>query len=139
MRMIDRTNRFKKDYKRETKGRSAAYVAHLDAEPVAVVAALAADAPLEQRHHDHALTGDREGCRDCHIGPTSCSFTASLTTTRWNWSALDRTANLTWLDPPSRWGTPGGTASLLGQPPCCQCRLGAAWQKPAAVFPGGGH
>lgn len=30
---------------------------------------LANDEPLDERHRDHALIGDYEGCRDCHITP----------------------------------------------------------------------
>jgi len=30
---------------------------------------LATDEKLSERYHDHALTGDRKGLRDCHIRP----------------------------------------------------------------------
>jgi len=30
---------------------------------------LAAREPLEPRHRDHKLTGNYEGCRECHIEP----------------------------------------------------------------------
>jgi len=66
MRTIRRTARFKKDYKREAKGR---HRATLDAELVAVISLLAADAPLPERHRDHALTGDWTDHRDCHVRP----------------------------------------------------------------------
>ena len=66
MRTIRRTARFKRDYKREAKGR---YRATLDRDLLAVVSLLAADAPLPEKHRDHALTGDWKDHRDCHIRP----------------------------------------------------------------------
>ena len=66
MRTIERTSRFKRDYKRESKGRHRAY---LDAILVPVVEALANDRPLEPRHHDHALSGKWGDHRDCHVKP----------------------------------------------------------------------
>lgn len=66
MRTIERTSRFKRDYKREAKGR---HRTHLDAILVPVVDALANDRPLETRHHDHALSGEWGDHRDCHVKP----------------------------------------------------------------------
>ena len=66
MRTIERTSRFKRDYKRESRGRHRAY---LDAVLAPVVQALANDRPLEPRHHDHALSGEWGDCRDCHVKP----------------------------------------------------------------------
>ncbi len=66
MRTIERTRRFKRDYKRESRGRHRAY---LDSILVPVVEALANDRPLEPRHHDHALSGDWRDFRDCHVKP----------------------------------------------------------------------
>jgi hypothetical protein len=43
MRTIERAGRFRKDYRRETSGRSAAYVKKLDIELEAVITVLAAD------------------------------------------------------------------------------------------------
>ena len=34
-----------------------------------VVNILASGEPLPPQYHDHALTGDMEGTRDCHITP----------------------------------------------------------------------
>ena len=34
-----------------------------------IVNALAYDVALDQRHHDHALSGDWSDFRDCHVGP----------------------------------------------------------------------
>jgi len=66
MRTIERTNRYKRDFKRETKGRSNAYVRLLDADLATVLQVLATDAVLEPRHEDHPLTGWKD-VRDCHI------------------------------------------------------------------------
>ena len=63
---IERTHRFKRDYRREARGR---HGADLDERLAAVVHALAIDAPLEPRHHDHALSGPWTDFRDCHIRP----------------------------------------------------------------------
>lgn len=66
MRRIERTGQFKRDYKREAKG---PHRTTLDAELMPIVKALACDQPLEPRHRDHALTGDRIDHRDCHVKP----------------------------------------------------------------------
>ena len=66
MRTIERTSRFKRDYKRESRGRHRAY---LDAILASVVEVLANDRPLEPRHHDHALSGEWGDYRDCHLKP----------------------------------------------------------------------
>ncbi|MHB0925269.1 MAG: type II toxin-antitoxin system YafQ family toxin [Gallionellaceae bacterium] len=66
MRTIDRTNQFKRDYKRELKGQ---HRATLEGDLVEVVKALARDVTLAERYHDHALTGDWKNFRDCHIKP----------------------------------------------------------------------
>ena len=66
MRTIERTSRFKRDYKRESRGRHRAY---LDAILAAAVDTLANDRPLEPRHHDHALSGEWGDFRDCHPRP----------------------------------------------------------------------
>lgn len=66
MRTINRTGQFKRDYKREKKGR---HRETLDADLVEVVSKLVADEPLEERLHDHALTGNWKDHRDCHIKP----------------------------------------------------------------------
>lgn len=66
MRAIERTRRFKRDYKRESRGR---HRADLDELLAALVEALASDTPLEPRHHDHALSGPWADFRDCHIRP----------------------------------------------------------------------
>ena len=66
MRTIERSSAFKRDYKREAKGR---YQATLEIDLIPVLAALADDRPLAPRHHDHDLSGDWRGYRECHVKP----------------------------------------------------------------------
>ena len=66
MRKIERTGQFKRDYKRESRGR---HTASLDAVLVPLVKSLASDHPLELRHHDHVLSGKWSDHRDCHAKP----------------------------------------------------------------------
>ena len=66
MRTIERTSQFKRDYRRESRGR---YGASLDGTLVPVLEALAQDVPIERRHHDHALSGEWADHRDCHVRP----------------------------------------------------------------------
>lgn len=64
MRRIERTRQFKRDYKREVRGR---HRATLDEALLPVLQALARDQPLAARYRDHALTGNWGDHRDCHI------------------------------------------------------------------------
>ena len=66
MRTIDPTGQFKRDLKRELKGR---YRRVLADELDELIALLASDEPLAARHRDHALTGDWKDHRDCHVKP----------------------------------------------------------------------
>jgi mRNA interferase YafQ len=66
MRTIERTTQFKRDYKRESKGRHRDV---LSKELTGVVQALADDEALVAKYRDHALTGDWQDHRDCHIKP----------------------------------------------------------------------
>jgi len=66
MRRIELTAQFKRDYKRESKG---VHRATLDEALKAVLQRLAADQPLDARCRDHALTGEWNDFRDCHIKP----------------------------------------------------------------------
>lgn len=66
MQTIERTSRFKKDYKRESRGRHGKV---LDSELVTVIHKLIADQPLGDRYRDHSLTGDWSDYRDCHLKP----------------------------------------------------------------------
>lgn len=64
MRVIERTTRFKRDYKREKKSDP-----ELDGDLVDVIKMLATDAELPNRFRDHPLTGAWKGFRDCHVRP----------------------------------------------------------------------
>ena len=66
MRTIERTNQFKRDYKREAKGQ---HRTSLDNAFIEAVKLLANDMPLPEKYRDHALTGDWKDFRDCHIKP----------------------------------------------------------------------
>jgi len=66
MRTIERSSAFKRDYKREAKGR---YRATLDNDLKVVLVALATDQPLDVKYRDHDLSGDWAGYRECHIKP----------------------------------------------------------------------
>jgi mRNA interferase YafQ len=66
MRTIDRSSAFKRDYKREAKGQ---HRTMLDDVLKPVLIALATDQPLDARYHDHDLSGDWAGYRECHAKP----------------------------------------------------------------------
>ena len=66
MRTTDPTGRFKRDLKRELKGRYRRVIAN---ELDELIMLLAADAPIPAHHRDHALTGDWKDHRDCHVKP----------------------------------------------------------------------
>jgi mRNA interferase YafQ len=66
MREIERTTQFKRDFKREMKGR---HRATLETTLAGVLRDLAADIPLAEKHRDHSLSGKWSGFRDCHVKP----------------------------------------------------------------------
>jgi len=66
MRTIDRTTQFKRDYKREKKGK---YRSTLEPSLVDVLKLLISDQLLDEKYRDHALTGNWQDHRDCHIKP----------------------------------------------------------------------
>jgi mRNA interferase YafQ len=66
MRKIERTGQFKRDYKRELKGR---HRATLETTLVDVLKGLINNQTLPEKHRDHSLTGDWLDHRDCHIKP----------------------------------------------------------------------
>lgn len=66
MRKIDKTSQFKRDYKREAKGK---HRVGLDEALMEVVSALAGDVPLPAKYSDHALSGEWKDHRDCHVKP----------------------------------------------------------------------
>ena len=60
---VIRTTRFRRELKKIIK--RGADIAKLET----VVNILASGEPLPPQYHDHALTGDMAGTRDCHITP----------------------------------------------------------------------
>ena len=63
MKAIFQTSQFKKDFKRIKKqGKDLSKLKD-------VVSAIASNETLEDRHRDHALSGNWSGSRDCHIEP----------------------------------------------------------------------
>lgn len=66
MRRIERTSQFKRDYKRESRGR---HRSGLDEVLLRFVEWLATDARLPDRARDHALSGEWKDFRDCHVKP----------------------------------------------------------------------
>ena len=66
MRTIRQTGQFRRDLKREAKGR---HLEVLSREFTQIVALIAKDQPLSERLRDHELSGQWRDCRDCHIRP----------------------------------------------------------------------
>jgi mRNA interferase YafQ len=66
MRAIERTSRFRRDFKRELRGPLGPALRDLLIE---IITALATDAELPERYRDHALTGNWSDHRDCHVRP----------------------------------------------------------------------
>ena len=66
MRAIERTSRFKRDYRREKSGMLGK---KLDGLLLEALELLASDQSLPQRYFDHSLSGEWSGFRDCHIRP----------------------------------------------------------------------
>jgi mRNA interferase YafQ len=66
MRTIEWTSAFKRDFKRAN-----ATPRHRDIETLLyeVGNLLADDKPLAKRHHDHGLSGNWKGHRECHMKP----------------------------------------------------------------------
>lgn len=66
MRRIERTNAFRRDFKREKRGQH-----RRDIEALIMVAALllAEDRPLPEKNRDHALAGEWRDHRECHLKP----------------------------------------------------------------------
>jgi mRNA interferase YafQ len=63
MKAIFQTNQFKKDFKRiKKRGKDLNKLKE-------VVSAIANSEALQERHRDHALSGNWSGSRDCHIEP----------------------------------------------------------------------
>ena len=59
----DYTNKFKRDYRQAIKRKHD--ISLIDD----MICDLIDEIPLAEKHKDHALSGDWEGCRECHIKP----------------------------------------------------------------------
>jgi mRNA interferase YafQ len=66
MRTIKYTRQFKRDYRREQSG---ILGKKLDTILLEAVALLVEDKPLPERYVDHALAGEWQDHRDCHLRP----------------------------------------------------------------------
>jgi mRNA interferase YafQ len=66
MRKIERTNPFRRDFKREQRGQ---YRREVEALLVSAISLLADDKPLPERNRDHALGGEWRDFRECHLKP----------------------------------------------------------------------
>lgn len=66
MRTIKRTTLFKRDYKREKRGK---HRICLDDQLLTIVNLLTLDSKLPESVHDHPFTGNLKDFRDCHIKP----------------------------------------------------------------------
>jgi mRNA interferase YafQ len=66
MRIIERSTAFKRDYKRI---KAMPRYNNLDRLFSNVLEFLLVDKPLLERNRDHALSGDWQGYRECHIKP----------------------------------------------------------------------
>ena len=60
MRKIERTNQFKRDFKKH---------GDIEVALIEVLYKLINDEPLLEKYQDHALTGEWSDHRDCHIKP----------------------------------------------------------------------
>ena len=66
MRTIERTNAFKRDFKREKSGH---HRRELDTLVFAIISLLAEDKPLPDKNRDHTLGGEWRDHRECHLKP----------------------------------------------------------------------
>jgi mRNA interferase YafQ len=66
MRTIEQSVQFRRDLKREYKGR---HRAHLEGTLREVLALLVEDRPMPAALRDHPLTGKWKSFRDCHVRP----------------------------------------------------------------------
>ena len=67
MRRIEWTTQFKRDFKRESKGKYRGAV--LNSSLFSIIERLANDELIEACYCDHALSGNWKDYRDCHIKP----------------------------------------------------------------------
>src|SRR5271165_1197169 len=89
MRRIERTNAFRRDFRREIRGR---HRHELEAVLTFSIALLADDKPLPDKNRDHALGGKWHDDRECHLKP-DLLLIASRIRTFCNSSVWARTAS----------------------------------------------
>jgi mRNA interferase YafQ len=66
MRTIEKTGQFKRDFKRESKGK---HRKTLNEDLITVLKLLLADASIPEKYFDHAMIGNWNDHRNCHIRP----------------------------------------------------------------------
>jgi len=66
MRRIERTNAFRRDYKREMRGH---HRRDLEGLLTSAISLLAEDKPLPEKNRDHVLAGEWDDFRECHLKP----------------------------------------------------------------------
>jgi mRNA interferase YafQ len=66
MRRIERTNVFRRDFKREKRGH---HRRELEEVLTLAVSLLAEDKPLSEKNRDHPLAGEWRDHRECHLRP----------------------------------------------------------------------
>jgi mRNA interferase YafQ len=66
MRRIEATNAFRRDFKREKRGR---YRSEIDSLVAEIVELLASGGPVPEKHRDHGLGGNWRDHRECHLRP----------------------------------------------------------------------
>lgn len=69
MRKVEQRNKFRQDFKRVGRGQYRSLLQPGTGELWKVVAVIANGIPLPAKYRDHALHGQYEGSRDCHIRP----------------------------------------------------------------------
>ena len=66
MRKIEQTTQFRRDYKREMRGKHRDILGTIFTD---ILKLLAYDKPLADKHRDHALSNNWSDHRDCHVKP----------------------------------------------------------------------
>lgn len=66
MRRIERTNAFRRDFKREMRG---PHRRDLETALTSAISLLVEDKPLPERQRDHSLAGEWHDFRECHLKP----------------------------------------------------------------------
>jgi mRNA interferase YafQ len=66
MRRIERTNAFRRDFKREMRGH---HRRDVEDSLASAITSMAEDKPLPEKNRDHGLTGEWHDFRECHLKP----------------------------------------------------------------------